>query len=307
MDYQRLYDILQETLTLLPTDIINRLIFRYIVNSNKYVLIHRKYNIQWILLIHNIHYNKHLGIICCDIGSEFKLINFHNGKIHDNTRIDSGLLNMCIKTPPYTSKKIIYFNSDIILVRNESNSSLCTYILDKCRYELLNRHEESLFGATYVYNNNIYIINATTNRYWFIVYNLYDFKRIKESRPYDYHEDNVLKISIYNDTIYIHEHSKIGGYSRYYYAHDIKNFIRFHEYKCPYECFNPRMYNDKLYLYHYKSQYIFVYDIMMFELINCIYVDIDEYASGYSMIVSDGLIALFNCNNLILYEIKNRK
>jgi hypothetical protein len=295
MENQTLYDALYEVLyQIFPRAIIDTLIFEYTIRSNTY-----KY-LYTILcdneLFDDVHFNKQLGIMCVKSSKSsksYKLIDYKTGMDHDNSLIDTKMLNLtfCSKSD-YTPQQIIHFSDDIIVLRYFERMYIYS-LIDK-NYKQTHSHYFHYFSKIIVHNNYVYVLVYFPNRYWIGQYDVLYFTEIRSSSVYCYVGYD-LDISIHDDTIYICESDKININI---YIHDINNFERRDVQHAIFE--NMKLHKNRL--YQYVKNKICVYDILTLQSILEIYVGYSD--NKYKLHVNDNIIMLSNEHHMIFYEIK---
>lgn len=293
MEYKNLLDVLYNTLYFIPNAIVDTLIFKYVVNSNKYEY---KYHIPYTKSLFNMYYNKQLNIICCECGTKFVFIDYLTGEHHDNSLIDVISFNSHMMHGNHgTTYSMLYFNNMDLIMRNHNNI-LCKYVLiDKiyklilmCTDENMNRHNHIT-----VCDNYIYTISWNRSQYWLCTRDL-NFTKIKESRKYDCCSLKNTMISIFNETIYVYMPD-------YCYTHNINDFDQYHTYASSLTYSTIKLYKDKIYCYH--NAQILIYDFITSEQIHCIDVK-STNDNDYKLLISDGILALYDWNHVMFYNIK---
>jgi hypothetical protein len=284
MEYQNIYNILYDALyNIFPKAIIKHIIFEYVVESNKYIY---RYTVSYHQHLRRCYVNKQLGIICCESGTSFRLLDYNTGKPHDGSRIN--VKSLC------RFNSMWYFNDNILIM---------TYPTVMYKYVLINKYYAQTHvtivdmpWSLSVNDNFVYRIDTfNTMNYTISIYDLTDLKLIKtcnyRTKPLAY---NCLRpqITIYDTLIYIYD-----GYT-YIYVHDIDlNQVSTHHIPCDYD--NTRIHKNKL--YHYDSDTIYVYDILRMILIHSFKTKCND---KYKLLVSDDTIVLHNEQHIVFYEIK---
>jgi hypothetical protein len=282
MDYQNLYDVIYNTLYTIPTVIIENIIFKYIVESNKYEY---KYMLTHDEPCHGIHINKQLNIICCEFSNYFKLFDYHGGTIHDGSIIDIESLD--------GSFRMLYFDNDIILMR-DTNAFVCKYILDKTKYKLICKSYMHRNKNMCVYNDHIYSMDQYTigNKHVIEVFCLEDFMKI-ETNHYS------PKNSMWSQ-IYVHDELICVYNVHHNYIHDTDfNIVGIFDIPCGHSC---EVYKNKLYCLLQHT--IYVYNILTMEQINMIHISQCRQDRVYTLRISGDTIILNACNDVIFIEIK---
>lgn len=282
MDYQDLYDVIYNTLYTIPTAIIENIIFKYVVNSNKYEY---KYILTHDDQCYGIHINKQLNIICCEYSDNFKLFDYHSGTIHGESIIDVDSLNK--------SFKMLYFDNDIILMR-DTNDFVCKYILDKTKYKLICKSYMSRYKNICVYNDHIYSIDQfiESNKHIIEVFSLTDLKKI-ETNHYISKDAMWSHVHVHDELICIYnEHHN--------YIHDTDfNLVGIFDIPCGHSC---GVYKNKLYCLLQHT--IYVYNILTMERINMIHISQCEQDRIYILYISGDTIMLNAYSHVIFIEIK---
>jgi hypothetical protein len=297
MEYQNTYDVLYETLSCtFPKVIIDNIIFKYLVNSNKYEY---KYTIQCDKDIDDIHFNKQYGIICMEDSNSFRFIDYYNGTDHDNS---------VINTIPFCSRpteSILYVSDDTMLIYKRW-TGLARYILKNKEYirTHFNNDNEYFNNANKCYHmcvcdEKIYRLIFVRGQYNVVVYNLHNLEKIRVLELFNSYSIS-SKISAHDDKIYVNEYT---NKSLICHVHDINNGMRVHQYNHTTECYYSitQIYKNKL--YQYESQQIFVYDVLTNERIYSFHVNqcLDE---KYNLFISNGILALSGMKHVIFYSIK---
>lgn len=297
MENQTLYDALYEVLyQIFPRAIIDTLIFGYTIKSNTY-----KYLYTVLCndeLFDNVHFNKQLGIICVKSSKSYKLIDYKTGMDHDDSLIDTKMLNLtfCSKSD-YTTRQIIHFGDDIIVFRYFERMYRHS-LIDK-NYKQIHSHHLHCVSKIIVHNNYVYALVYYPNRYWIGQYDALYFTEIRSSSVYCYTGYD-LDISIHNDTIYICESNKIININIY--IHDINNFER-HDVRhdVPHALFeNVILHKNRL--YQYVKNKICVYDILTLQ--STLEICVGYSDDKYKLYVNDDVLMLSNKHHMIFYEIK---
>lgn len=287
MEYSTLYNILYKTLcNALPKVIIDYIVFKYIVNSCTYEY---KYSISCTKYFSNVHLNKQLGIISFESNKSFKFIDYHSGKEHDGSIIDTMSCNIDY------NDAIILFDNDIILTRN---AFIHKYILSNKQYVKIPCNYIRTSNQIRIHESLMYMLYKNETHYNIIVYNLEHLNIIYDSHKHEHHE-GTLQISIYNDCIYVYECDHINKETRMY----IHNINTFHRTIHPHSYLYATLYQNKL--YHYKSDKIFVHDANTFEQIYSFDVNQCRKNLHYHVNISDDIMLLSNDEHMVFYQIKN--
>jgi hypothetical protein len=281
MEYYDIYDVLCTTLCeILPKVIIEYIIFSYLVVSNKYTYL---YTVPYQNNLLRCYMNKQLGLLCCESPIAFTFLDISTGATHDGSIID------CTTCNP--NEKMLYFNNDIIIMKNRNVSKLA---FNNTRYELV----QSVENMSYCYNecvnnNNLYMMCGNNNDLYIYAYDLTNLKQVTRWSYTNNLCKRNIQISVHENILYVYE-SKTQIY-----IHDINdnmNLINTKQIKCAYiSCIHKNK------LYSYTNGVIKVYDILLSRQICEITIEQINQESYYDLIVSDNIIALCGEQHIIFY------
>jgi hypothetical protein len=292
MEYNNLLNVLHDILYFIPDAIVNTLIFKYAVYSNKYEY---KYRIPYTNSLYGVCFNKQLNIICCEFATEFVFIDYLTRKRHDNSLIDVALFNShMIGGNHGTTYSMMYFNNTELIMRNHDDIMIKYVLINRIYQATLMHTDENIVPHNYirVCDNYIYTISRNKVQYWFSTYNL-NFIKIKESRIYFCHNTKCIMMSAFNGIIYVYT-------PLYCYAHNINDFDRYHTIEHSLTHSTIRLYKDKIYCCRDKQ--ILIYDFITMEQIHCI--NIKKTDDVYELFISDGALILRNSTHIMFYDIK---
>jgi hypothetical protein len=319
MTSQELCKIIHDTLyNILPNDIINTLILRYVTNYYKY-----KYTFDTDVAYYNVHFNKSLNVICCVGINSCKFINYHDGKIHNSSLIDINAFEsqfITLKLNEFYMDSIIHFDNDIILIN--AHPYWRKYVLNDKKYVMDGRiNLISKYLGSCVYNQYIYIYKLCyASSYHIMICDMKDLRQIKLSNEYDficdYDSYPNVQMTIYENRMYALHQSSIEAFEIY--IHDVNTLnkieARKFEYKRLIHCMT--IHKNELYTYNHNDNQIYVYDISTVHQIHKFERGDNEgdlstkfevrkfksHNSKYKMMVSDDILILTNGSEMMVYD-----
>jgi hypothetical protein len=288
MTTNTLYQIIHDTLNIIPQDVLDHIIFPYIIYRPKH-----KYTIETNTLYHDIHFNKQLGILLCIGYDSYKLIDYHTGKQHDSSLIET------ISITPLSLRyaNIIYFDSNILLIYYDGR--LFQYVLHNKKY-LLIRHEYmgDFFRTACVHNTNIYILNyRMPGDHQIHIYDFFTLNYIRKSTIFTncYYAQ---QISSHRDIAYVIESISGQCYNRNKYDLETLDCTS-HKFTVNESCKNIKLNKNRIYVLN--TQTITVYDAKTLDAIYTLIVQ--PLKNNYTYLsVSNDIIILSNKNEIIVYE-----
>lgn len=298
MEYQETLDVLNNVLVFIPEDIVEFIIFEYVVNSNKYIY---KYTVSHGTL-HNAHFNKQLGIICCKSDVDYKFIDYKTGYDHDGS-----LINVKQFNDEHASSEIIYFNNKMIIHQNQCLSNCIlqdqTYVSNQSEWDFL--YCNSLFC---IQDKHIFVIEINSNEY--NIHKLdFNFDTINKSlrHLWDKHE---LYVSAHDDILYIWQIDR-DGTNISVHTHDVNTLklLNVNDYKREYETYflDRKVYQNKLYEYvhhHHDKNEIKIYDLMTMEQIHSFDIDDRYLSSNTKLSIDDDILIISDTKRTLFYDIK---
>jgi hypothetical protein len=300
MEYKDLHDVLYDALyQIFPTVIIDKLIFKYIVNYNRYVYKCSILCNEWIT---NCHFNKPLNILCYNTNYKPNIIDIHTGQTHDNSLIDVKSFDSCaINKNDLGIDDVIHFNDNTLIVRQLDK--IHRYILNDTKYVQTNYISLDRIHNVHwiIYNNYLYAVVMNANNYYIITYDSVNFNVVRKSNNFGGKGD-VVQITMFNNVLYIYTTLMFDDVCHIY-AHNIDNFYRFHQHSTPDKYLNSKLYNNKLYQYDHTSANLYVYDIITMDIIYSFSIQ-TTYQSYYYLSISNDILVLSNDKEMILYDIK---
>jgi hypothetical protein len=294
MEYQNIFDILYNILDVIPKDVIETIIFKYAINSNKYIF---KYSIPFHTIYNNVHCDKQLGIICCQNDVSTTLIDYNTGHAYNESLINTKTFTTHF-TSEHITNKIIYFNNNIII--DQYNDILFKHnyklSISRCHYN----KNDSLVST---YDNHIYVVN---NGY--VSYSIYkcntDFDEVCKSINYTFpHMYYLTQMSIYDDMLYICE---INKNKLHVSLHNITNLHHIrnidHELVDNDDLLDRIVYKNKLYELYQFNNNILVYDLIT--MIHIYTIDIGpEVCWGAKLLIADDILMISDKENTLFYDI----
>jgi hypothetical protein len=274
MEHYKLYNVLYKILYMMPKSIIEHIIFKYAIDTRRYI--HKytisndsyKRNPSYEGCYNNIRYNKQLGIMCCETGENYKLIDYKTGAEHDGSIINLKSFDYMfidIDIDSVYISYVIYFDDDAIITYSFFDGMQRFILRDKVYMRV--RIGSCNYDPTCVYNNSIYCGYFEDKKYHIRVYDLISLRTIKISNEYscksEYYSRNKNRLmSIYNDIIYVYESDTTGNIDIHTY--DVNTIERLNQYhhKCDVEWKYMILHENKLYKYAYGK--ICIYDATTF-------------------------------------------
>lgn len=296
MEYQEVFDILYNVLEIIPKDVIEQIIFKYAVNSNKYIF---KYLIPFNTIYDNVRYNKQLSIICCQNDVTIKLIDYKTGCIYEGLLIDTEMY-VTYFTNKHVTSEIIYINN-ILIVR-------CNEILYKYNYNLdLSRcHYIQINSLVAIYDEHIYIVTEGYMSYSVCKCDM-NFNKLYKSVEYifPFFSKYTQYITIYDDMLYI---CAINENKLHVTTHNTTDLRRIHDIN--HELINKddlldrTLYKNKLYELYQFNNNIIVYDLITMTHIYTININ-PEVRRDAKLTIADDILMISDKENTLFYEIQH--
>jgi hypothetical protein len=288
-----LYIKIHELLCKIPTEIIKRIIYEYVIEY-QYM-----FSIDTEHMFTSVHFNKQLGIIYCDSKNHYKLINCN----HNNDDAMKNIQTLCIYFDHNIFDNMIYFDQNSVIVRGNDgkNDILYMYYIGNkgiCfdKYPVQHHNIQSLCTN----NKHIYICEKPASDHYTLSDSIITHCRLTYN--FNITASSDLYISVYDKHIYIVEIK--ARQTIKIHIHDFDTFKLIETKNTIIQGLRIRPYKDKLYHYHHHS--IYIYDIQTLFLIDVINVKPfrkkqDMY--NVNMIVADDIIMISGCNEAFFYEI----
>jgi hypothetical protein len=314
MEYQIVFDILYNVLDIIPKDVIERIIFKYTVNSNKYVF---KYSIPFHNIYNNVQCERQLGVICCQNNVSTKLIDYKTGCAYNESLICTKSFSSYFTDENATSK-IIYFNNNTIIDQYNCSLFKHNYNLSISRCHVIK--DDDLIS---IYDNHIYVVNNGYLSYGVYKYDM-NFDELYKSIEYTFpHFRNYTHVSIYDDVLYVCEIKKNKLHVSLHNIIDLRH-IRSVDHKLVYEddLLDRTIYKNKLYELYQFNYNIIVYDLVTMVQIYTIDISPDvcqkakfEMSSLYrstmsttkeftiKLTIADDILLISDKENTLFYEI----